>query len=267
MGSSSPLSTLYRAHRIWVRDHVFTNLNALLNGTPKLEDADVDQTITRYGGGYCHEMNTRFAHMLAAQGIQSHFMGAYVYNPDQPPSSMASHTILKVTLNGVPLLCDVGFGKGFLWPIRLDRLNQAQHQGLMTYRVIQQAQRYALQQLEKGHWVELYAFDPKETSAQVVSECNIFSATSPESPFTDNLLVTHYRREGRHTLFNTRYKRTSTDNHPVIITSEHALDECLKQEFGIHLNSKEIMHLFKVCEAAEARRKQAMTERRTAVSS
>lgn len=265
MGVSSPLFTLYRAHRTWVRNHIFTNLNALLNGVPPLDDDHVDQALQRYGGGYCHEMNTRFAHLLAAQGISVHFMGAYVYNPDNPPATIASHTILQVTLNGVPLLCDVGFGKGFLWPIRLDRLGCVQHQGTLTYRVIKPAGRYVLQQLEKGHWLEMYAFDPQKTSAQIVSECNIYSATSPNSPFTGNLLVTHYQRgSGRHTLFNTRYKRTPTDNHPVIITSMQRLDECLRQAFGIQLNPEEIKRVFAVCKAAERERKSALAQRRAA---
>lgn len=255
MGSLSSALFVYRAHRAWVRDHVFTNLNALLNGVPSLDTDAIDRSFQHYRGGYCHEMNTRFSRLLADQGVDFQFMGAHVYKPDESYSSTPTHTILKVTLGGIPLLCDVGFGEGFIWPLRMDRLDRPQRQGRLILKLTRQGTSFVLNHYKKGEWKKLYIFQDTVMSTQQIAEYNVLSATSPDySPFTDNLLVTHYQQgTGRHTLFNTTYKRSSDDDRPVMLDTPASLDACLIQYFGIRLNHNEINRAFAVCEAAAAR--------------
>ncbi|XP_061440244.1 Golgi-associated RAB2 interactor protein 3-like isoform X2 [Rhineura floridana] len=89
-----------------------------------------DKIIRRHRGGFCFELNGLFLWLLQVLGfdakavagrVQNRFTGRY-----GPP---LDHMVILVQLDGQRLLCDVGFGEGFMEPLELKLATEQVQEG------------------------------------------------------------------------------------------------------------------------------------------
>src|ERR1039458_10379901 len=124
--SAETLRALQRAHMFAVP---FENLDIHL-GRPIVCDEDrfLHKIINERRGGFCYELNGAFSALLRALGFQVTLLSARVAGADGDTDGPDfDHLTLRVDLPGstnhgltaeVPWLADVGFGEGFLEPLR-----------------------------------------------------------------------------------------------------------------------------------------------------
>ena len=243
------IGALYRLHRSWTRRYSFNNLNALLNGTPDLSPTEAVRSIARYGGGYCHELNSAFLREMNNAGLNARPVLAAVKYGKHVVPTVRSHLALVTELHGTAYLSDTGFGCGAIWPLRLDRLDTPQRQHCLSFRVTHTHDSYLVQLAQKAGWHDLYQFELKEVSPCQIEEANHFSTVSPESMFSSNLVATLYHRGGRRVLINTHYHDGATGKSDSIRNSTD-LRCCLKQQFSIGLSLAESRKAYAVAKEA-----------------
>ncbi len=77
-------------------------------------------------GGTCYTNNPFFAGLLRRLGYEADLLGADMSRPDV-------HTTIRVRIDSIAYLVDVGFGAPFREPIRLDRLPARINEGQNRY--------------------------------------------------------------------------------------------------------------------------------------
>lgn len=244
------IGKLYRFHRFWTKRFSFNNLNALLNGPPDLSPTEAVRALTRYSGGYCHELNSAFLSEMNSVGLSAKPVLATVRYGMSAGASVRSHLVLVTELQGRSYLSDTGFGCGAIWPLRLDRSGETQRQHCLNFMVTKIDDGYLVQLRQKAGWVDLYQFDLNQVSHSQIDEANHFSARSPESIFSSNLVTTTYHRGGRRVLVNTRYHDEATGKSEQIRSSID-LRSCLTHRFSIDLSMAEIRRAFAVAKSAD----------------
>ena len=118
------LRALHRAHLFTVP---FENLDIGLKREIICNEARiVHKIVNERRGGFCYELNGAFAALLRALGFRVTLLSARVAREDGSYGPEFDHLTLRVDLDE-PWLADVGFGEGFLEPLRLEsRAQQAQ---------------------------------------------------------------------------------------------------------------------------------------------
>lgn len=245
---SPQLHHVFGLHRTWTQRYVFNNLNALLNGPPNLSPDTLLRSLARYRGGYCHELNSAFKAHLERQGIEATpYLARVVYRTGDrvlPPT----HLYLLTQVAGRVLLCDTGFGNGLLWPIELDT-ESARPQSTLAFQVRSSESGRGLWISEQGQWDELYRLGDEPSRQAHIDTANHYSATSPDSIFCRNLVLTHYTRGGRRRLLNLRYMNEAQQT--VLLDSRSAFDSCLQGQFDVRPTPVEVGRLFEIaCNAA-----------------
>ena len=137
------LSALHSAHR---RVIPYENLDLWLR-RPLAHDPDalVAKIVHQRRGGWCHEINRLFAHLLDALGFQVTYLSASVHMISGYISPDFSHLVLQVDFPPTPAgeedatgerwLADVGFGaRGPITPLRMDTTEPQESVGEL-YRV------------------------------------------------------------------------------------------------------------------------------------
>jgi len=169
----------------------FENLNPLLGLPVKLDPPALEQKLVQEGrGGYCYEQNSLFRAALEALGFQvTGLVAGVMWMLPEGVVTPRTHMILRITIDGVPYLADVGFGGPTLTgPIRLEAdLEQATpHE---PYRLIRQGSDFVLQSLVRDQWQSLYRFDLQEQQPGDYEVGNWYVATHPQSLFVNHLLA------------------------------------------------------------------------------
>ncbi|UTW08182.1 arylamine N-acetyltransferase family protein [Pseudomonas benzenivorans] len=246
----SSLRDLYRLHRAWTRKYSFNNLNALLNGAPGLCPGTISSALRRYGGGYCHELNTWFRAELEIAGFKcSPHLAIVLYgagNATQRPS----HLVSIVHVEDAEYLCDTGFGLGLLWPLRLERIGVSQSQHTLSFRIVGEEGGRILQLRVNGGWCDMYQFPEQTAYEEEIIAANVFSSMSPDSFVSSNLVATRYVGGRRKSLVNTRYQDPVCGG-AVRLESAGQLSHCLAQNFGVNLTTKEALAAFRVAAKAD----------------
>ncbi|WP_139172993.1 arylamine N-acetyltransferase, partial [Marinobacter sp. AC-23] len=165
-------------------------------------------------------------------------------------TSVRSHLVLVTELQDRFYLSDTGFGCGAIWPLRLDQSGKAQRQHGLNFMVTKIEDGYLVQLRQKTGWVDLYQFDLNEVSHRQIDDANHFSARSPESMLSLNLVATIYHGGGRRVLLNTRYHDEASGKSEEIRGSID-LRSCLKHQFSIDLSTAEIHRVFTVAKNAD----------------
>lgn len=199
------LAALVRLHHAHLLAVPFENLD-IIEGRPLSLDPEhlFDKVVQRGRGGFCYELNGLFAELLVVLGFRVDRLSARVYDRDTglvgPPRD---HLCLRVTLDGVPWLCDVGFGRGFREPVRLADVGwQDDPDG--RFRIVDAGEGLRLEREASDPAAEpirLYLLDPGESLelADFEAMC-IHHQTSPESHFPTRRTWTRARLAGRDTL-------------------------------------------------------------------
>ena len=124
------LRALHRAHLFAVP---FENLDIHLGRKIACNQALIlRKIIHEHRGGFCYELNGAFAALLRELGFRVTLLSARVTRDDGSDGPEFDHLTLLVDLDE-PWLADVGFGEGFLEPLRLEPGTE-QEQGGRIYR-------------------------------------------------------------------------------------------------------------------------------------
>ena len=185
----------------------FESIDVLLDRPPKLDLGSLQTKLIAGGrGGYCFEQNRLFRDALCSLGfsvtsLQARVVRGLAIDAPRP----AVHMTLRVDLPEGAFLADVGFGNlAPTAPLALlpDVEQETPHE---TMRFIQMGEELTLQCRLGENWEHIYRVVslPRVDAEYEVS--NWFTATHPDSPFRNNLIVA---RPGsgrtRITLFNAR---------------------------------------------------------------
>ena len=202
---------------------VFEAIDVLLDRGIDLAPEAVDAKLIAGGrGGYCFEQNGLFARVLAAMGfeVQGLLARARWMTAAGAPPQAATHMVVKVTIDGVPWLADVGFGSSMpSAPLRMD-VTEPQPTPHDVYRIIPYGATLLVQVRRDDAWLPVYEMSPEPRFEADYQVANWFTATHPSSHFRHNLIAARTTREGRHALLDNRF----TVRRPDGATERQTLD-------------------------------------------
>jgi N-hydroxyarylamine O-acetyltransferase len=236
---SATLDTLEAVHALHPAAIPFENLNPLL-GWPVALDVDALQAKLVAGGrgGWCFEHNTLFRHALEGLGFSVISLAARVLWNAAPESPIGprSHMLLRVDLNGLPYIADVGFGGNVLTaPLRLEPqvVQTTPHE---LHRLVPLEDGFVLEALLSEQWMALYRFtlEPQFPADYEVS--NWYLCHHPSSFFRQMLIGARVRPEGRCALRNNElaiHRKSGTEKRT--LEGATALRSCLEVDFGLRL--------------------------------
>lgn len=206
------LMALHRRHMLTVP---FENLDIPLGRHITLApEALWAKVIVTRRGGFCYELNTLFGGLLRALGYHVDWLSARVWSgtgwgPDK------DHMALRVEVDGVSWLADVGFGDSFLIPMRLDA-GIDQEVGFTSFRLVRERGQWIVQALSAGReWEHRYRFDLEPHDPESFQSMCDHQQTSPESTFTRRAVCSRATERGRVTVTHDR----------LIVTAEGERDE------------------------------------------
>jgi N-hydroxyarylamine O-acetyltransferase len=185
----------------------FENIDPLLGRGVRLDTpALIDKLVRRGRGGYCFEHNTLLWRALRALGFRVDGFSARVLwgRPEGDPTAR-SHMLLRVALPKGDFLADVGFGGLTLTaPLRLE-IGPEQPTPHEPHRLVDNNGEIELQARLDGRWSRLYHFLPLPQLPVDYEQANWFTATYPESLFTNHLLMARPDPDRRHALFDREF--------------------------------------------------------------
>jgi len=225
------LRTLHRAHMFAVP---FENLDIHLHRKIVCDEARfLHKIVTERRGGFCYELNGAFAALLRALGFQVTLLSARVARADGSDGPAFDHLTLRVDLEE-PWLADVGFGDGFLEPLRL-KPDEEQPQIGRVYRVTDAEGVSRLEVSTEGKWKPEYSFtlQPRQL-ADFAAMCQ-HHQTSPDSSFTRNCTCSRATPDGRITLSNGKLIETRNGSRKEKTLTDQEWTACLRDQFGVVL--------------------------------
>jgi N-hydroxyarylamine O-acetyltransferase len=236
-GSTDPNAETLRAlHLAHMRTVPFENLDISL-GREILCDEQrfLHKIIDLHRGGFCYELNGAWAALLRELGFAVTLLSARVSREDGSASPEFDHLALRVDLDE-PWLADVGFGDSFLEPLRL-KPDAEQEQSTGRFRIVQVGDVMIVQRvLSEEFWKSLYRFTltPRDLS-DFAPRCH-FQQTSPESHFTRQRICTLPTADGRITLSDLKFIRTTGERREErLLRSEDEWRSALADLFGVRL--------------------------------
>lgn len=237
--NAETLRGLHRAHLYCVP---FENLDIHLGRVIRLDrEALFEKIVTRRRGGFCFELNGLFAWLLESLGFQVDLLSAASANDDGTFLADFEHMALRVICPDNPgqaWLADVGWGNGFLEPLRLEP-GLLQRQSERVYRLEPQEERLIFaEQQESGRWLWHYRFSLQPHSLEEFDEMCAYMQSSPDSLFTQKRLCTRFTPDGRITLSNLKLITTTEAGglrEERMLSGEEEARVVLKDLFGINL--------------------------------
>ena len=242
IGYSGPceptLSVLQAVHALHPAAIPFEAIDPLLRREVSLDlDALQAKLVGQRRGGYCFEQNTLLEAALSALGFRvTRMLGRVRWmRPAGAPPGPRTHLLLRVAIDGVDFLADVGFGSLVLGgPLRLD-VAGPQEVPVARVRLVSGGQGVTLQADLDGVWHDAYRFtyDPVELSDCVCG--NWFTSTHPQALFTGNLVVERLTASCRYRLFNTKLTARHHDGRleTRILEDAATLGTVLETVFGV----------------------------------
>lgn len=194
-------ATLERLHRAHLEHVPFENLDVHLGRRIELdEELILAKIVDDRRGGYCYEANGAFAWLLRELGFEVQLLAAGVYDKDAERfGPIADHLCLRVELDGA-WLADVGFGRSFRSPMRLEDGAEQIEEELIS-RLERVGDRWTLLAREPdGAWEPQYRFDVRPLRLFDFTYANHWMQTAPASPFLRRRICTRATPTGRVTL-------------------------------------------------------------------
>jgi N-hydroxyarylamine O-acetyltransferase len=201
------LDTLRAIHELHPAAIPFEAIDVLLdrgiNLTPRSIDAKL---IAQKRGGYCYEQNSLLKRALEALGFEVEGLIARVrwMVPEDAPPRPRTHMVLRVHLDGINWLADVGFGGLVLTtPLRFDT-SDAQTTQHEKFRLLPSAHGYRVEAQLEQKWEPLYDISNEPQLAVDYELANWYSSKYPASHFRHDLNVARTTSDARYTLLNNR---------------------------------------------------------------
>ncbi|MDF1882009.1 arylamine N-acetyltransferase [Sulfurimonas sp. MAG313] len=230
------LKTLHRAQAFSIP---FENFNVQLKRPIPLDKESLFQKlIVEQKGGYCYELNILFYFLLQELGFETTLLigrPLYGYKNAIRPKT---HMVLKVHIEGISYLCDLGFGgRGLIEPLELVYEKENEQFGDI-FKLIPHTEGYELQCKIEDHWVPLYSFDLNAQNLIDYELANFFNRHSEDSRFTQQIICAMPTPEGRILLLDKEFKSSHGRTE---ITSNEQYNSILKDNFGIFQNLAEAL--------------------------
>lgn len=185
----------------------FEAIDVLLNRPISLDPDAIDaKLITAKRGGYCFEQNQLFQRVLTAMGFAVEPLIAQVRWQAGPAGEVRprTHMVLRVTVDGAPWLCDVGFGSCVpTAPLRFDH-KEPQATPHESFRLSALGSEVLLEADAAGEWQAVYLISMAPCRSGDYEMGNYYSATYPDSHFRHNLIVARSTRDARYGLLYNR---------------------------------------------------------------
>jgi N-hydroxyarylamine O-acetyltransferase len=202
-------------------------------------EALFDKLVERRRGGYCFEQNGLFLEVLTTLGFAVTPLSARV-RLDRPREVVPArtHLFLRVELDGVGWLTDVGIGGVSLTSaIRFDP-GAEQATPHEPRRIVREDGRWFHQVRFGSAWADVYEFTGEEMPTVDREVASWYTSTHPESHFTQLLIVARADGDGRRrTLTSTELKIRERDGRAAVhpIASPETLLHALAEHFDLHL--------------------------------
>jgi N-hydroxyarylamine O-acetyltransferase len=226
------LDALHLAHSTQVP---FENLDIQV-GRPIRIDLESVQAKLVHGrrGGYCFEQNTLFAAVLEHLGFQLTPLLARVRVHRQRPMPR-THMVLKVDIDNVSYLTDVGFGTGGLLRPILFNAGKEVIQFAWRHRLIEEPGLWVLQSWTDNVWQDLYAFTLEPQLPVDFEAANWYTSTHPDSRFVRTVTAQRSTPQVRYTLRNRELVITEGDRSTTrTIADDEELLRVLAEIFDLH---------------------------------
>jgi N-hydroxyarylamine O-acetyltransferase len=242
--TAAVLDDLMQAH---VQSVPFENLDVLLERGIDLEPASLQRKLVNdRRGGYCFEQNGLFLLVLQAIGFDVTPLSARVrYQRPRDYTPARTHLFLRVTIDGVPWLADVGIGALSLTSaIRfdVDSEQQTRHE---PRRIVREGPRFFHQVRFNGEWHDVLEFTGEEMPPIDRELANWFTSAHPQSHFRNRLIAARALPDGgRLTLLNrelTARHRAGETTTRIVVSPEELLD-VLEEAFGLRLERGTVFH-------------------------
>jgi len=221
----------------------FENLDILLGrGVSLTDDAVERKLVTDRRGGYCFAQNSLLLRALTALGFSATPLSARVrlkqLREAVPPRT---HLFLRVDIDGVPWMADVGLGGNTpTAPLRLDLFDTPQPTPHDARRIVREERlplaRYFHQIEVGGGWGDATEFTTEEMPVIDRELANWWTSTHPESRFRNNVMAALARPDGtRFALLNrefTHRRGAEVLEQFEIANTDHLL-AVLSERFGL----------------------------------
>jgi N-hydroxyarylamine O-acetyltransferase len=240
-GSREPsLATLNGILESHIRSIPFENLSVLLGETIALDVLSLERKLVHgRRGGYCFEQNGYLEAVLQALGFKVTPLSARV-RIQQPREAVPprTHLFLRVDLDGVPWMADVGIG-GLSpgWALRLEE--EGEQETPWETRRLARVGRHWFHQARLGmEWADLTEFSGDEMPQIDREVGNWWTSTSAESKFRKNLAVAVAGKAGqRRAISNNEFvvRRGVDVLERRVMGSNAELISLLEEQFGIHI--------------------------------
>lgn len=233
------LDTLRAIHRGHTRTIAFENLSSFFHRPVSLGLGDLQQKlIYDQRGGYCFEQNLLLRSVLVALGFRVTNLAARVrWNLPEGTITPRSHMLLKVDIDDLPYIADVGFG-GLTVTEPLALVPEvSQPTSHEPYRLTVAGQTYCLEAQLNQLWKPLYCFDLQEQQRCDYEVSNWHVSTHPQSLFVNALIAARPGDGCRYSLLNnqltTRYLDGRSEKR--LLTTATDLHDALSDRFGLRV--------------------------------
>jgi len=251
------LAALVAAHRQAI---AFENLDGLAGRVPRLDPASLQaKLVGRRRGGHCFEQNGLLRAVLQHLGFSVQTLEGRVRTGPHPDTPR-THSALRVTLDGVAWIADVGFGAlSPALPLRLDSREAVGLDG-ESWRVVDAApdvdgrvDGWVVQTLSDRHWHDLYRLHAAPVGRVDEEMANWYVATHPQAMLMRNLVVSRPLPGGaRLALLNdrltTRHAGVRTERRHLASRAEFA--DVLADGFGLDVAAADLDAALAVVERA-----------------
>lgn len=215
----------------------FENLSPLFNLPVKIDiEAIHKKFIDEKRGGYCFEHSLYFQQVLEKIGFNvTSLSGRVLLNKHEETLTPKTHMLLLVQLNNKKYIVDIGFGGQTPNAPLLLEANKVQATPLGSYRILKRKNFYLLQVAIQHRWTNMYRFTTEATLELDYKIANWYTATHPDSHFTQRLSVALAGNDCRYILNNNQFKVYYQNGNieKKILSSAKEMIQVLEEVFGI----------------------------------
>jgi N-hydroxyarylamine O-acetyltransferase len=239
------VKTLRKLHLAHLYSVPFENLDIHL-GSPivlKLDEL-YEKIVGRGRGGFCYELNGLFAWLLGELGFKVTLLSARAAHEDGSFGREFDHLVFQVECPADPSepsvswLADVGWGDTFRQPLRLDKPNSEQLEGVRAFRIEQTDGYHDLwQHNDDGQWKKQYRFTLRPWQFTDFEPMCQYHQTSPKSSFTQRRICTLATPNGRLTLSDQKLIITEHGQRKERTVSQDEYHSTLENWFGMRLKN------------------------------
>ncbi len=238
--SAAPLPSL--AGLSLLQDHhmrhvPFENLDVLL-GRPLNLSPEVlfDKIVTHRRGGYCFELNTLYARLLAAIGFKPVPMMARVWLRDPPDTPPRTHLVNRVEIDGEDWISDVGFGgRAARVPLKIED-GYEMDDGDGRIRILaDEVFGYRIQRCQGAVWENQYTVELAPAHKSDILAGNHWTENYSGSHFRHGIGVGLFTPEGRTSFYGGILTHRGADVHTRKVSGRENVIALLAETFGLQL--------------------------------